>query len=63
LESFIDNVKLDILRTAKVNTDTFDNITPGERTVLQSLIFSEDIIIKPADKGSTVVVMDHSAYI
>ena len=63
LESFADNVKLDILRTAKVNTDTFDNITHGERTVLQSLIFSEDIIIKPADKGSAVVVMDKSAYI
>ena len=33
LESFIDNVKSDILRTAKVNTDTFDNLTPGERTL------------------------------
>ena len=32
LESFIENVKSDILRTAKVNTDTFDNLTPGERT-------------------------------
>jgi hypothetical protein len=26
LESFIENVKSDILRTAKVNTDTFDNL-------------------------------------
>ena len=33
LESFIDSVKSDILRTAKVNTDTFDNFTPGERTL------------------------------
>jgi hypothetical protein len=63
LESFIDNVKSDILRTAKVNTDTFDNLTPGERTVLQNLRSNEDIIIKPADKGSSVVVMDKSAYI
>ena len=63
LESFIDNVKSDILRTAKVNTDTFDNLTPGEHTVLQSLRSNEDIIIKPADKGSSVVVMDKSAYI
>jgi hypothetical protein len=61
LESFIDNVKSDILRTAKVNTDTFDNLTPGERTVLQSLRSNEDIIIKPADKGSSVVVMEKSA--
>jgi hypothetical protein len=63
LESFIDNVKSDILRTAKVNTDTLDNLTPGERTVLQNLRSNEDIIIKPADKGSAVVVMDKSAYI
>jgi hypothetical protein len=27
LESLIENVKSDILRTAKVNTDTFDNLT------------------------------------
>jgi hypothetical protein len=63
LESFIDNIKSDILRTAKVNTDTFDNLTPGECTVLQNLRINEDIIIKPADKGSAVVVMDKSAYI
>ena len=34
-----------------------------ERTALQSLRSNEDIIIKPADKGSAVVVMDKSAYI
>jgi peptide-methionine (R)-S-oxide reductase len=45
-----------------VNTDTIDNCTPGERTVLQSLRSNEDIIIKPQDKGSDVV-MDKSAYI
>jgi hypothetical protein len=32
LESSIDNVKSDILCTAKVNTDTFDNLTPVEGT-------------------------------
>jgi hypothetical protein len=61
--SFIENVKSDILRTAKVNTDTFDNLTPGKRTVLQNLRSNEDIIIKPADKGSAVVAMEKSAYI
>jgi hypothetical protein len=45
LESFIDNVKSDILRIAKVNTDTFDNISAVERTVLQNLRSNEDIII------------------
>ena len=46
-----------------MNTDTFDNLTPGERTVLQNLRSNEVNIIKPADKGSVVVVMDTSAYI
>jgi hypothetical protein len=46
-----------------VNTDTFDNLTPVERTALQNLRSNEDIIIKPVDKGSAVVVMDKSAYI
>jgi hypothetical protein len=34
-----------------------------ERTALQNLRSNEDIIIKPAEKGSDVVVMDKSAYI
>jgi hypothetical protein len=46
-----------------VNTDTFDNLTPVEGTALQILRSNEDIIIKPADKGSAVVDMDKSAYI
>ena len=62
MESFTDNVKSDILRTGKVNTDTIDKLTPGERTVLQNVRSNEDIIIKPTDKGSAVV-MDKSAYI
>ena len=45
-----------------MNTDTFENRTPGKRTVLQNLRSNEDIIIKPADKGSAVV-MDKSSYI
>ena len=63
MESFIENVKSDILRTAKVNTDTFDNLTPVERIALQNLRSNEDIIIKPADKCSAVVVTYKSAYI
>jgi hypothetical protein len=37
--------------------------TPVERTALQNLRYNEDIIIKPADKGSAVVDIDKSAYI
>jgi hypothetical protein len=45
-----------------VNIDTFDKLTPVERTALQNLRSNEDIIIKPADKGSAVVVMDKSHF-
>ena len=36
---------------------------PSERSALHSLQKREDIIIKPADKGSAVVVMDREHYI
>ena len=31
LESFIANVKTDILTNVKINNQTYDNLTPGER--------------------------------
>jgi hypothetical protein len=40
-----------------------DNLSRGERTALVNLRKRQDIIIKPADKGSATVVMDKSAYI
>ena len=40
-----------------------DNLKPSERSALHSLKKKEDIIIKPADKGSAVVVMDREHYI
>ena len=40
-----------------------DNLKPSERSALHSLKKREDIIIKPADKGSAVVVMDREHYI
>ena len=46
-----------------MNTDTFDNLTPVERIALRNLRSNDNIIIKPADKCSAVVVTDKSAYI
>ena len=39
-----------------------DNLTKRERRALKRLIRREDIIIKPADKGSGTVVMDIGCY-
>ena len=40
-----------------------DNLTREERQALRSLRSNTDIIIKPADKGSAVVILDKTSYI
>ena len=39
-----------------------DNLTPCERKALHNLTNNKDIIIKPADKGGAVVVLDSERY-
>jgi len=40
-----------------------DNLSPKERSALKKLCNNKDIIIKPADKGSAVVVMQREDYL
>lgn len=40
-----------------------DNLNMEERVALQTLKNLDDIIIKKADKGSTVVILDKESYI
>lgn len=61
LNTFLDAVKLDIT-TGKPNT-IHDNLTATERQAIRQLKQRQDIIIKPADKGSGTVVMDKTGYI
>ena len=63
LEHFIDSVKSDVLRLSKIYHPSSNNLPAEERQSLQDLEKREDIIIKPADKGSAVVVMDKIDYI
>ena len=39
-----------------------DNLTPHERAAIRKLKDNHEIIIKPADKGGAVVIMDREAY-
>ena len=39
-----------------------DNLSKHEREALQKLITHTDIVIKPADKGKAVVVLDTEDY-
>jgi GIY-YIG catalytic domain len=40
-----------------------DNLTPEERDALRQLRTNNEIVIKPADKGSATVVMNKDAYV
>ncbi|XP_048729663.2 uncharacterized protein LOC125647009 [Ostrea edulis] len=63
LETYIEAVESDIEKLLQNPTQTYDNLTRDERSSIQALKTREDIVIKKADKGSTVVVMDKQDYI
>ncbi|XP_062596387.1 uncharacterized protein LOC134257802 [Saccostrea cucullata] len=62
LESYIDAVESDIEKLLSMPDKTPDNLSKEERSALQSFKNRDDIVIKKADKGSTVVVMDTETY-
>ena len=61
LNTFLDAVKPDITTTKPKPTQ--DNLTVTERQAIGQLKQWQDIIIKPADKGSGTVVMNKTWYI
>jgi hypothetical protein len=63
LESFIDLVKIDVQTAASTNIPTHNNLTPAEKGAIQVLKERDDIVIKPVDKGSVVVVMEKVNYL
>jgi hypothetical protein len=63
LESVIDLIKSDIKHNVDVHVSKTDNLTQAERSALRDIQERNDIIIKPADKGSAVVVMDTTTYL
>ena len=62
LEAFTRSVKLDFL-VSKVPKKTWKNLPRGETTALKNIPTYKDIVIKKADKGSALVVMDREDYI
>ncbi|XP_078583735.1 uncharacterized protein LOC144866254 [Branchiostoma floridae x Branchiostoma japonicum] len=64
LDTFIMAVEKEILEHKEPSPRLFKtNITDAERTALAELSRRTDIIIKPADKGSAVVIMKREDYI
>lgn len=51
------------LHTYRPPMDVPDNLSEAERKGLSSLIKNPNIVIKPADKGSKIVIMDRHQYL
>ena len=62
LEAYIQVVEKDALRMA-TPVRRKDNFTPEERDGIANLRSRNDIVIKPADKGSATVVLSKDAYL
>ena len=65
LETYITGVRRDTLRQLQRLRvqNVRDNLSPLERQALKNLRRRRDIVIKPADKGSAVVVLRKEDYI
>jgi hypothetical protein len=62
LEAFIQALDDEVM-SHRANPVSHDNLTKTEKDALASLQNRQDIVIKPADKGSAVVIMDTEKYI
>ena len=61
LDMYIEMVKTDITNSLQKLGKL--NISPGENDAFLSLLHNDDIVIRPADKGSGIVVLDKVKYI
>ena len=63
LTSFIDNITRDIKHLLHANERKYwNNLTNDQRSALLRLSGDKNIVIKPADKGGALVVMDSNKY-
>ena len=63
LETYVQVVSSQVTNPDNFVHRSYDNLPREERLALNTLRSRTDIIIKPADKGSAVVVMDRQQYI
>lgn len=63
LDLYIQAVQKDIVSAYKKKQPHHDNLSLAERKALKDLGNRKDIIIKPADKGGAIVVLNSSDYI
>ena len=63
LETYVQAVSSQVSNSSHLTRKPHDNLPREERLALNTLRSRGDIIIKPADKGSAVVIMDRQKYI
>ena len=62
LATYISAIKKDVTQSIKSPSNHRSNLTIEERQALKDLSEDDGIVIKPADKGGKVVVMDRNDY-
>ena len=62
LATYISAIKKDVTQSIKSPSNHRSNLTIEERQALKDLSGDDDIVIKPADKGGKVVVMNRKDY-
>ena len=63
LEAFIASNERDYNHRANYRPPLINNVTTKERLALRTLMRDRSIVIKPADKGSSIVIMDRKDYL
>ena len=62
LELYLSEIE-DILLSINESGKSYLNLTKDEREALHSLMYDDQIIIKPEDKGSVIVVWSKDGYL
>ena len=61
LDAYIDEVKDDVIKGLHRNFNM--NITKSEEKAMRNLLNDPAIVIRPADKGSGIVILDSNTYV
>ena len=62
LEMYLSELEEEILKIDEAGQN-YPNLTKAECEALQDLMYDKNIVIKPADKGSAIVIWDKQDYL